>query len=111
MKEAMVTAAGETLYPDDIEPHYSSALFAEHCVVPMAGADGNDVPTLIVVPSRADVADAEIDRAVAELRRAAPARFRIPRFVRHDAPLPRTAIGKLRRRALAAEVSLAHARH
>ena len=52
LKEAMVTAAGETLYPEEIEPYYASPLFAEHCVVPVAGADGNDVPTLVVVPAR-----------------------------------------------------------
>ena len=107
IKEAMVTSSGETLYPDDVEPHYASALFAEHCVVPMTGFDGNDIPTLVVVPSRPGITDADIGRAFAELRKAAPSRFRVPAFVRHDAPLPRTAIGKLRRRAIATTLAAA----
>ena len=103
LKEAMVTAAGETIHPEDIEPYYASPLFAEHCVVPFNGDDGNDEPTLVVVPAPT-ASDAAISAAVAALRKAAPSRFRIASFVRLSTPLPRTAIGKLRRRALADEL-------
>ena len=103
LKEAMVTAAGETIHPEEIEPYYASPLFAEHCVVPFNGDDGNDEPTLVVVPAPT-ASDAAISAAVAALRKAAPPQFRIASFVRLSTPLPRTAIGKLRRRALADEL-------
>ena len=51
IKDAIVSANGETVYPDEIEPCYCSPLFADHCVVPVRGPDGNDVPTLVVVPA------------------------------------------------------------
>jgi long-chain acyl-CoA synthetase len=105
IKEAMVTSAGETIYPDDIEPWYRSPLFAEHAVVPLPDNDGNDRPTLIIVPaSPVEGLQDGIGHAVAALRAAAPPRLRVTGFVvRHD-PLPRTAVGKIRRHALAAEV-------
>jgi long-chain acyl-CoA synthetase len=105
LKEAIVTAAGETLYPDELEPHYASPLFAEHCVVPIRDADGNDVPTLVVVPSRGDATDEAIARVFARLRAAAPARCRVAAMLRRTEPIPRTAVGKPRRRALADALS------
>jgi acyl-coenzyme A synthetase/AMP-(fatty) acid ligase len=42
-----------------------------------------------------------VSAAFASLRKAAPPRLRIASFVRVSTPLPRTAVGKLRRRALA----------
>jgi long-chain acyl-CoA synthetase len=101
VKEAIVTEAGETLYPEEIEPYYESPLYAEHCVVPMRGARGNDVPALVVVPAMASTTTAELERELARLRAAAPSRLRVASLVRLDSPLPRTALGKLRRRALA----------
>jgi long-chain acyl-CoA synthetase len=101
IKEAMVTAAGETLHPEELEPYYEDALFAEHCVVPMRGPHGNDVPTLVVVPASAASTAKELEQAVARLRAAAPARLRVGGFIRRESPLPRTALGKVRRRALA----------
>ena len=53
IKEAMVTSAGETIYPDEIEPAYGSPLFTDVAIVPMPDDRGNDVPTLVVVPARA----------------------------------------------------------
>lgn len=103
LKEAMVTSAGETIHPEEIEPYYASPLFAEHCVVPLAGDDGNDEPTLVVVP-QPGVTSAAVAAAFASLRKAAPPRFRLASFIRIATPLPRTAIGKLRRRALADEL-------
>lgn len=100
-KEAMVTAAGETLYPEEIEPYYQHSLFAEYCVVPLAGADGNDLLTLLLLPASASIGDDEIKVAVAELSARAPARCRVAAFRRLDRPLPRTPTGKIQRRALA----------
>ena len=104
IKEAMVTASGETIYPDEIEPYYQSPLFAELAVVPVTGADGNDEPTLVVVPAGTAIDEGTIRRAVDALRAAAPARLRVSGFICWRLPLPRTAVGKIRRRALADEL-------
>jgi long-chain acyl-CoA synthetase len=104
IKEALVTAAGETLYPEDVEPYYASPLFAEHCVTGLPGPQGNDVPTLFVVPAAPDTGDKELRRAFDDLRAAAPARFRVAGMVRVAGPLPRTALGKVRRRFLAQQI-------
>jgi long-chain acyl-CoA synthetase len=101
LKEAIVTAAGETVYPDEVEPYYQDPRFAELCVVPQRGPDGNDVPVLVVVPASADVTDEEIETVHARLRANAPPRCRVARVERVAGPLPRTALGKVRRRALA----------
>jgi long-chain acyl-CoA synthetase len=101
LKEAIVTAGGDTLSPDEIEPYYASPLFAEHCVVPGSGPDGNDVPLLVVVPSQADTTDQELHHVFARLRADAPDRFRAAAVIRWPRTLPRTPAGKVRRRALA----------
>lgn len=100
LKEAMVTAAGETIYPEEAEPYYSDPLFAEFCVTGAPGPDGNDSPTLFVAPVSPDTTSEELDKICAGLRAAAPARFRVDRWVRLEQPLPRTASGKVRRRLL-----------
>jgi long-chain acyl-CoA synthetase len=102
-KEAMVTATGETVYPDEVEPCYAGLPVEEYCVAPLPGADGNDSPTLIVVPlaGRAD----ELEPAYRELRAAAPPRCRVERLLQIPGPLPRTASGKVRRRLLAEELA------
>ncbi|NOT31609.1 MAG: AMP-binding protein [Planctomycetes bacterium] len=105
LKEVMVTAAGETLHPEELEPYYASPLFAEHCVVPLKGNQGNDVPTLVIVPARKELTSQELQDAFVRLRASAPARCRVTSLVRLAAPLPRTALGKLRRRVLAEELS------
>jgi len=102
LKEAMVTAAGETIYPDELEPYYASPLFAEWCVAGRPGPDGNDIPTLFVIPATAGANEADLAGAFQELRASAPARFRVDRMVCLDQPLPRTALGKPRRRAIVA---------
>lgn len=100
LKEAMVTAAGETIYPEEAEPYYADSHFAELCVTGAPGPDGNDSPALFVVPVSPDLLDDELGKAVARLRAAAPARFRVERWIRLEQPLPRTASGKVRRRLL-----------
>jgi long-chain acyl-CoA synthetase len=102
LKDAMVTSSGETIYPDEIEPWYSSPLFAELAVVPLPGPDGNDRPVLVVVPSDPSSGIVTMKRAMAALRAAAPARLRVAGVVSRAEPLPRTAVGKIRRQALAA---------
>ncbi len=101
LKEAMVTSAGETIYPEEAEPYYKSPLFAELCVTALSGEQGNDLPTLFVVPATPDVPDQDLEEAFVDLRASAPARLRVVRMVRLSGPLPRTATGKVRRRALA----------
>jgi len=103
IKEAMVTASGETIYPDEVESHYAHPLFAELCVAPVSAPDGNDIPVLFVVPKSPDLLDNRIRDAFADLRAAAPARLRLSRIVRLENPLPRTLSGKIRRRFVAQE--------
>jgi long-chain acyl-CoA synthetase len=100
-KEAIVTAAGETIYPEEIEPYYASPLFTEHCVAAVRDREGNDIPILFVVPSRSDTARTKLESAFKDLRAAAPSNLRVERMVLLDAPLPRTATRKVRRRFLA----------
>ena len=105
IKEAMVTSAGETIYPDEVEPFFASPLFAELAVVPAPGDDGNDWPTLVVVPTD-PLADAmAVRRAAAALNAAAPARLRVSGVIVQTEPLPRTAAGKIRRRAIAQSIT------
>jgi long-chain acyl-CoA synthetase len=106
IKEAMVSATGDTVFPEEMEPCYASPLFAERFVVPVPGADGNDVATLVVRPADRTRGDAVYRSEAARLRAAAPARLRYAAFhVLADAPLPRTATGKVRRRALGADIA------
>ena len=105
LKEAIVSADGGTVYPEDVEPHYASSLFGEWCVVPVSDLDGNDIATLIAVPRSPALTADEFDREVAALRARAPADCRVAGAIRRDAPLPRTALGKIARRALGASVS------
>jgi long-chain acyl-CoA synthetase len=103
LKEAIVTAAGETLYPEEVEPYYDSPLFAERCVAALPGPQGNDLPTLFVVPISPDADEQALRHTFEDLRAAAPARFRVTNLVRLAGPLPRTALGKIRRRVVAQE--------
>ena len=104
IKEALVTAAGETLYPEEVEPYYASPLCAEHCVAGLPGPHGNDVPTLFVVPAAPDVDEQDLRRAFDDLRAGAPPRFRVAAMVRLAGSLPRTALGKVRRRFLVQQI-------
>lgn len=100
IKEAMVSASGETVYPEEMEPFYASPLFAEHVVAPRRGPDGNDVPTLYAWPRDPATTDEDLRRECARLRAAAPSRLRVADVVRCQEPPPRTASGKVQRRAL-----------
>lgn len=100
LKEAMVTAAGETIHPEEVEPHYRSDLFSEYCVAAVPGPDGNDQPTLFVV---SPAPEEEIAAEFARLRTATPPRLRVVRWIRVEKALPRTPSGKVQRRALGEE--------
>jgi long-chain acyl-CoA synthetase len=101
IKEAMVTSAGETIYPDEVEPYFTSPLFAELAVVPAPAEDGNDRPILVIVPVDPAADVAALKKAAAALNAAAPARLRVSGCIVRAEPLPRTAVGKIRRRAIA----------
>jgi long-chain acyl-CoA synthetase len=105
IKEAMVTSAGETIYPDEVEPFFSSPVFAELAVVPAPGDDGNDWPTLVVVPADPQADALSVRRAAAALNAAAPSRLRVSGVIVRAEPLPRTAVGKIRRRAIAESIT------
>jgi long-chain acyl-CoA synthetase len=105
LKEAIVTASGCTVHPEEIEPHYVDPLFAELCVVGMLAADGNDRPILVVAPASAEASAAQLQQAFQRLRAAAPPHCRVEELVVRKAPLPRTAAGKIRRRALAEQLA------
>jgi long-chain acyl-CoA synthetase len=107
IKEAMVTSAGETIYPDEVEPFFASPLFAELAVVPAPGDDGNDWPTLVVVPADPQADAMAVRRAAAVLNASAPARLRVSGVIVRTEPLPRTAVGKIRRRAIAESITRA----
>jgi len=98
-KEAMVTANGETIFPDEMEPYYQHPDFIDYCVVPLTGTDGNDIPTLVIYP-RVDAE--EVKGIMHNLARNAPERLRARNHIVIDYPMPRTALGKIQRRKLAA---------
>ena len=103
IKEAMVSATGETVWPEEIEPCYASRVFAEWCVVPVPDDQGNDVPVLVARPADPQLPEDELTREWARLRAAAPARLRTASVVRMKDDLPRTATGKVKRRQLGQE--------
>lgn len=105
-KEAMVTAGGETVHPEEVEGHYASRLFRDFCVAGVPGPHGNDVPVLFVVSAAREEA---IREEFETLRARAPGRCRVERLVIWPGPLPRTATGKVRRRLLVGELGVAKA--
>jgi len=99
IKDAIVPATGETFWPPEIEEHYESELFADHCVAPRRARDGNDEAVLFVVPSVAD--PAVIEDEFRRLRKAAPDRAFVKRMRIVNGPFPRNADGDVRRREFA----------
>jgi long-chain acyl-CoA synthetase len=101
LKEALKTAAGETVYPEEAEPYYGSPCFAEWCVAALPGPQGNDLPTLFVVPASPALGEPELRHVFEELRAAVPPRFRMAQMISLPGPFPRTPTGKVRRRTVA----------
>jgi long-subunit acyl-CoA synthetase (AMP-forming) len=96
LKDAVVPDTGETVWPEEIEEHYRSALLKDVAVGVRRGPHGNDVPVLRVVPAVAD--RAAVVRCVNRLRKAAPARCRVKEMEIMNRPLPRNAAGEIVRR-------------
>jgi long-chain acyl-CoA synthetase len=105
VNEAMVSATGETVWPEEMEACYASPLFAEWTVVPLRGAQGDHVPTLVARTASPRATDAEFAAETARLRAAAPPSLRFADVRRTRVPLPRTPVGKVRRRALGESLS------
>jgi len=99
IKDAIVPSSGETFWPPELEEHYCSELFADHCVAPRQAADGNDEAVLYVVPGVAD--RAAVEREFLRLRKLAPSRARVKRMRIVDGPFPRNADGEVLRRQFA----------
>lgn len=103
VKDVIVTATGENVYPDDIErtlgkvPHV-----AELAIVGVTGRSGGERVGCIAVPEEDETVDrgARIERAQSSLR-AAISKLpygRQPTIIHlYDAPLPRTATRKVKR--------------
>ena len=104
LKDAMVTANGETVYPDEVEPYFTDEMFAEVSVVPLKGENNNDRPTLVVRPANPEYAEEDIQRIYKTLRAKAPARCKVDGLIITNQPLPRTALGKVKRRMLAEQI-------
>lgn len=98
IKETMVNEEGETLYPDEVEPFYKDAVFAEYCVVPFPGSMGNDIPLLVALPATS------LDKVSERFRQCwklAASRYKVKGLFLINAPFPRTALGKIKRREIA----------
>ena len=101
IKEAIVAATGETIYPEEAEPYYASPLFAEYCVAALRGPHGNDLSAVFAVPASSDLRTEDLREAFENLRAHAPARLWVQQLVCLAGPLPRTPTGKVKRRSLA----------
>ncbi|HEY9515798.1 MAG TPA: o-succinylbenzoate--CoA ligase, partial [Gemmatimonadaceae bacterium] len=102
-RDDMIVTGGENVYPAEVE----SVLLSHHAVAEVAvigvpdDAWGQRVVAVVRLNTAANAIDADALRAHC---RAQLAGYKVPREVRFTAePLPRTASGKLRRRALRAE--------
>lgn len=107
LKEAIVTATGLTLFPEEIEPWYQAPQFREACIVPASDGAVNETAVLVVVPASSRLRDDELLELVHCLRAAAPERYRVSSMRLHSGPLPRNGSGKICRRALARSLNLA----
>jgi len=97
LKEAIVSASGETVNPEEMELSYRHDLFSEVCVAGIPDEAGNDVPVLFVVPVDLETTSEAVEPVFWRLRAKAPSRLRPERVVLWREALPRTALGKVRR--------------
>ncbi|HRP22865.1 AMP-binding protein [Thauera sp.] len=102
-KHQFVTAFGRNVNPEWVE-----AELAEQAPIAQAWVHGEALAAnvAVIVPRRADCADAEIDAAIAAANAVLPDYARVQRWLRADAPFTPangllTANGRLRRAALA----------
>jgi fatty-acyl-CoA synthase len=95
----LIISGGENIHPAEIE-NLVAALpgVAECAVVGLLDARWGEVPVLAVVPRAGQVLDAQ---ALLGALQGRLARFKLPRAVHVVGELPRTALGKVQRAALA----------
>ncbi len=103
VKDVIVTASGENVYPDDVERKLGKVLHVEElAVVGVTGRSGGERVGCIAVPAADDAIDRKtrMDRAQKSLREAIAKLPYVqqPTIVHfYDAPLPRTATKKVKR--------------
>jgi long-chain acyl-CoA synthetase len=120
VKDVIVTASGENVYPDDVERRLGKIAHVEElAVVGVTGRSGGERVGCIAVPEADDAVDrtTRMDRAQKSLREAiAKLPYVQQPTIMHfyDAPLPRTATRKVKRaeaRKLLERMVRATARH
>jgi fatty-acyl-CoA synthase len=95
----LIISGGENIHPDEIEQiALADAAVAEAAVVGVPDARWGEVPVLAVVARPGQVVDEARLRATLEARLA---RFKQPRRIVTLDALPKTALGKVRKSALA----------
>ncbi len=103
VKDVIVTATGENVYPDDVERKLGKVAHVEElAVVGVTGRSGGERVGCIAVPEADDAVDRKtrMDRAMKSLREAIA---KLPYVQQptilhfYDAPLPRTATKKVKR--------------
>jgi long-chain acyl-CoA synthetase len=103
VKDVIVTASGENVYPDDVENRLGKVSHIEElAIVGIEGQNNAERVACLAVPAAADDVDraARMDRAQRSLREAiAKLPYNMQPAIVHmiDAPLPRTATRKVKR--------------
>ncbi|GCL63426.1 class I adenylate-forming enzyme family protein [Pseudaquabacterium pictum] len=98
----MIISGGENIYPAEIENLASTwPGVAEAAVVGLPDARWGEVPVLVLVPQPGAVVDVDGLQALFQARLA---RFKHPRRVVQADQVPRTALGKVQKAALAAQL-------
>ena len=118
-KDVIVLPSGKNIYPEDVEAHYArSPLVGEVCVLGVKDTNGGFAQAeklcAVVVPDFAYLKKERIANAYEALRfaldglgRELPEAQRVRDYVMRVEPLPRTAIRKIRRFELKAQIEAA----
>jgi fatty-acyl-CoA synthase len=102
-RKELIISGGENIHPAEIEQlALTDPAVADAAVVGVADARWGEVPVLVVVPQPGRVIDEPRLRALFDARLA---RFKHPRRIVVRDALPKTALGKLQRGALAASLA------
>jgi long-chain acyl-CoA synthetase len=100
LKDVIITAAGKTIYPEDVEALYRDLPgVRESCVlgIPSAGGRGEEVHLVVVPDGTAGASEAMILQSIDERSRAAPSHRRVQRVHFVPGELPKTTTLKVRR--------------
>jgi len=103
VKDVIVTASGENVYPDDVENRLGKVDHIEElAIVGIEGSGGGERVACLATPAKDDSVDrtARMDRATRSLREAiSKLPYNMQPAIVHliDAPLPRTATRKVKR--------------